>query len=358
MVIKPPRQGSTVGVYIVRNEREIDSALTEAGKYDRDLLVEKFVPGRELTVGILGDQALPILEIIPKGGFYDFTNKYPFLNPQAGGGAQHVCPAEIDPETTKKIQELALRAHRALGLQVYSRVDVILAGRGRTDGSGGEHDSRHDRGESACRRLRRPPESVTSIFVAGSSNFPRPEWKERRNEAQRKRPRPRNQRVSNRKQRRQQHLLDVKVRSRQRDRSIATGGFWCSFRKLCWWRWPAAGSISVSAKGRGIFSSITPITSSRPLDVQTDGTLQRDQILKTADLQEGENIFRVNLAAVHDRLQQLAQVDEVEVSPKTSRLRSTSESSSANRLPGSPAKGKFRILLPPMPLFWWTGAEF
>jgi D-alanine-D-alanine ligase len=126
IVIKPPRQGSTVGVYIVRNEREIDNALAEAGKYDHDLLVEKFVPGRELTVGILGDQALPILEIIPKGGFYDFTNKYPFLNPQAGGGAQHVCPAEIDPAMTKKIQELALRAHRALGLRVYSRVDVIL----------------------------------------------------------------------------------------------------------------------------------------------------------------------------------------------------------------------------------------
>ena len=126
IVIKPPRQGSTVGVHIVKNEREIDAALTEAGKYDRDLLVEKFVPGRELTVGILGEQALPILEIIPKGGFYDFANKYPFLNPQADAGAQHVCPAEIDSKTTRNIQELALRAHRALGLQVYSRVDVIL----------------------------------------------------------------------------------------------------------------------------------------------------------------------------------------------------------------------------------------
>jgi D-alanine-D-alanine ligase len=79
-----------------------------------------------LTIGVLGDQALPILEIIPKGGFYDFTNKYPFLNPQAGGGAEHVCPAKIDKEKTKEIQDLALGAHRALGLQVYSRVDMIL----------------------------------------------------------------------------------------------------------------------------------------------------------------------------------------------------------------------------------------
>src|SRR4029077_13570926 len=107
-------------VVIVKNEGEIEPAISEAGKYGRELLIEKFVSGRELTVGILGDQALPILEIITKGGFYDFSNKYPFLNPQAGGGAQHVCPAQIEPEPTRKIQELALRAHRALGLQVYS----------------------------------------------------------------------------------------------------------------------------------------------------------------------------------------------------------------------------------------------
>jgi len=130
LVVKPPCQGSTVGVVIVKNESELDSAIKEAGKYDRKLLVEKFLSGRELTIGILGDQALPILEIIPKGGFYDFTNKYPFLNPQAGGGAEHVCPARIDEEKTAEIQELALRAFRALGLRVYGRVDVILSDSG------------------------------------------------------------------------------------------------------------------------------------------------------------------------------------------------------------------------------------
>ena len=127
IVVKAPRQGSTVGVYIVKKTEELEPAIANAAKYDRELLIEKFVPGRELTIGILGDQALPILEIIPKGGFYDFTNKYPFLNPQAGGAAQHICPARIEPEKTKEIQELALRAFRALGLQVYSRVDVILS---------------------------------------------------------------------------------------------------------------------------------------------------------------------------------------------------------------------------------------
>jgi len=130
LVVKPPCQGSTVGVVIVKNESELDSAIKEAGKYDRKLLVEKFLSGRELTIGILGDQALPILEIIPKGGFYDFTNKYPFLNPQAGGGAEHVCPARIDEKKTAEIQELALRAFRALGLRVYGRVDVILSDSG------------------------------------------------------------------------------------------------------------------------------------------------------------------------------------------------------------------------------------
>jgi D-alanine-D-alanine ligase len=130
LVVKPSRQGSTVGVVIVKNQSELESAMKEAGKYDRKLLVEKFVSGRELTIGILGDQALPILEIIPKGGFYDFNTKYPFLNPQAGASAEHVCPAEIDAGKTKKIQELALQAFRALGLVVYGRVDIILSGTG------------------------------------------------------------------------------------------------------------------------------------------------------------------------------------------------------------------------------------
>ena len=127
MVVKAPRQGSTVGVHIVKSIEDLAPAIAGSAKYDRELLIEKFVSGRELTIGILGDQALPILEIIPKGGFYDFTNKYPFLNPQAGGGAEHVCPARIDEKKTTEIQELALRAFRALALEVYGRVDVILS---------------------------------------------------------------------------------------------------------------------------------------------------------------------------------------------------------------------------------------
>ena len=128
-VIKAPRQGSTVGVYIVNEASEVASALSEAAKYDNELLIEQFIPGRELTIGVLGDLALPVLEIIPKSGFYDFNDKYPFLNPQGGGGAEHVCPAQIPGDLTSKIQDLALLATESLGLKVYSRVDVMLSQR-------------------------------------------------------------------------------------------------------------------------------------------------------------------------------------------------------------------------------------
>ncbi len=126
-VIKPPRQGSTVGIQIVRQNDEVAGALAAAAEYDDELLIEQFIPGRELTIGVLGDLALPILEIIPKSGFYDFNDKYPFLNPQGGGGAQHVCPAVIPADLTSKIQNLALQANLALGLKVYGRIDVMLS---------------------------------------------------------------------------------------------------------------------------------------------------------------------------------------------------------------------------------------
>ncbi|MFN2509700.1 MAG: D-alanine--D-alanine ligase, partial [Chthoniobacterales bacterium] len=81
--------------------------LEDVAKYDKRILVEKFIPSRELTVGVLGEQVLPILEIIPKGGFYDFTTKYPFLNPSAGASAQHICPAQELHRSRSGAQELA-----------------------------------------------------------------------------------------------------------------------------------------------------------------------------------------------------------------------------------------------------------
>lgn len=129
-VVKAPREGSSVGVYIVKDASEVEHALAEIVAFGDRFMVEKFVRGRELTVGVVGSQALPIIEIIPKDGFYDFKNKYPFLNPGAGGAADHVCPASLNLELQEKVQRVALEAHRALGLQIYSRVDVLLTDEG------------------------------------------------------------------------------------------------------------------------------------------------------------------------------------------------------------------------------------
>ena len=130
-VVKAPREGSSVGVYIVREEAKIEETLRAAAQYARELLVEDFVEGRELTVGIVGDRVLPVIEIRPKkaGEFYDFGNKYNFLSPQAAG-ADHICPAPLAAEATKTVQAAALAAHRALGLEIYSRVDLLLSPEG------------------------------------------------------------------------------------------------------------------------------------------------------------------------------------------------------------------------------------
>lgn len=129
-VVKASREGSSVGVYIVKTEEERDKALREVLAYGDEFLVERFVSGLELTVGVLGDQALPIIQICPKEGFYDFKNKYPFLNPSAGGAADHLCPAPLEPAMTEKVQAVALAAHRALDLETYSRVDVLVSEQG------------------------------------------------------------------------------------------------------------------------------------------------------------------------------------------------------------------------------------
>ncbi len=126
LVIKAPREGSSVGVFIVRELSDLVTALDAAHAYGPELLVERFVEGRELTVGIVGEQALPVIEIRAKKDFYNFENKYPFLNPNAAG-ADHYCPAPLTEDETRLVQQTALAAHHALGLSVYSRVDLLLA---------------------------------------------------------------------------------------------------------------------------------------------------------------------------------------------------------------------------------------
>jgi D-alanine-D-alanine ligase len=129
-VIKAPCEGSSVGVFIVKTEAEAAQAIADAAKYAKELLVEEFVEGRELTVGILENQALPIIEIRPRVGFYDWANKYPFLDPTGKGAADHYCPAALDAETTRRVQEIAMAAKNALDLQIYCRVDLLLPAKG------------------------------------------------------------------------------------------------------------------------------------------------------------------------------------------------------------------------------------
>ncbi len=118
--IKPNAQGSSVGTHSATTPEELAFALSEALKFDSSALVERLIVGRELTVGVLGDQVLPIVEIHPLDGFYDYANKY------TKGRTEYFCPARIPAEITQVIQKHALTAHRAIGGTVYSRIDFLL----------------------------------------------------------------------------------------------------------------------------------------------------------------------------------------------------------------------------------------
>ena len=123
-MVKPCGCGSSVGVSMVHSRDELDAAIAIARRYENRVLVEDFVSGREFSVGILGGEALPVIEIIPKSGFYNYKNKY------QAERAREVCPAEIQVETAEKIQRAAEAVHRALRLGYYSRIDFIVDGNG------------------------------------------------------------------------------------------------------------------------------------------------------------------------------------------------------------------------------------
>jgi D-alanine-D-alanine ligase len=120
IVVKAPREGSSVGVHLVREAGQLEAALADCANLDREILIEELVEGRELTVGVVGDRAMAVVEIRPHEGFYDYAHKY------TKGASEYFCPAPLDEATTRRVQETALAAHRALGLEVYSRVDILL----------------------------------------------------------------------------------------------------------------------------------------------------------------------------------------------------------------------------------------
>lgn len=123
-VIKPNREGSTLGLTVVQTKDQIKKAVETAFLSDDTILVEDFIAGKELTVPVMGqigeEIALPVIEIIPKNELYDYESKY------APGGSEHIVPAQLDEEITKKIQQYAVLAHQALGCETYSRVDFLL----------------------------------------------------------------------------------------------------------------------------------------------------------------------------------------------------------------------------------------
>jgi D-alanine-D-alanine ligase len=119
VVVKPAREGSTIGTSIVKKEEELIPALKEAGQYDPEILVEEFMKGSEITVGILEDIPLPVIEIVPKSGFYDYHSKY------TKGETEYIIPARIPREKYLYAQEISLRAFRALGCSGCTRVDLM-----------------------------------------------------------------------------------------------------------------------------------------------------------------------------------------------------------------------------------------
>lgn len=126
-VLKADNQGSSFGVYIVRNAEEFDAAWQGAASFSPEILIERFVPGTEVTCGVIGGHdllALPIVEIVPAGDWFDFEAKY------TPGAAEEIVPARISPELTQKVQALAVKAHKALGCWGMSRTDMRITPEG------------------------------------------------------------------------------------------------------------------------------------------------------------------------------------------------------------------------------------
>jgi D-alanine-D-alanine ligase len=122
LVVKPVRQGSSVGLQFVDELAQWQSALQNSLHFDSEVLIEERVIGRETTVAILDDVALPIVEVRPKTGAYDYANKY------TAGATEYFCPADFDAATTRRIQNAALGAFRAVGGRDYARVDIMVRG--------------------------------------------------------------------------------------------------------------------------------------------------------------------------------------------------------------------------------------
>jgi D-alanine-D-alanine ligase len=124
VIVKPSKQGSTVGLTLVKRKADLGAAVAEAARWDDEVMIEQFIPGRELTVGVLGDGALPVGEIVPRHELFDYECKY------TPGMSEEVFPAVLEPKIARRVQALAVAAHRALKLGGYSRIDFRLGSKG------------------------------------------------------------------------------------------------------------------------------------------------------------------------------------------------------------------------------------
>ena len=126
LVVKPRYEGSAVGVTIVKTHEQWTHAMIDAAKTYSQIMAEEHIAGREFTVGVLGEEALPVVEIMPnRDEFYTYEAKY------AAGASTHIIPAKIDEDLAARLQMLALSVHRLVGLRDYSRTDFIVSGEGR-----------------------------------------------------------------------------------------------------------------------------------------------------------------------------------------------------------------------------------
>jgi len=119
-VVKPNCGGSSVGVSIVENENELSDAIELAKKYDSEIIIEEYIEGIEVSCGILGNEVLPVIEIVSKKDFFDYEAKY------TEGMSEEICPARLSEEVSKKVQELTMRVFEMIGGKGYARVDFII----------------------------------------------------------------------------------------------------------------------------------------------------------------------------------------------------------------------------------------
>ncbi|MDD5006122.1 MAG: D-alanine--D-alanine ligase [Candidatus Omnitrophica bacterium] len=120
LVVKPQSQGSSIGVSFVQRVEELGPALDSAFGYDNNIIIEEYIQGKELTVGILDDKALEPIQIVPKNIFFDYKAKY------NKGMTEYMLPAPLDADLRNKVQAVSLKAHKALGCRHFSRVDLLL----------------------------------------------------------------------------------------------------------------------------------------------------------------------------------------------------------------------------------------